>query len=163
MKPPIASHFPEKLTTSAPSFTHGKTILLVDVNTESREKRASTLRKLGVNVHCATSAASAQARFERGTYNLVLLDFGKDNTRSQALADEIHAQKPRQMVAFLVGSPMFVSHTLNGVPKKSKATADIVSDASGSVDAKEPEPTDFGREVKQAESELNNLEKDLNA
>lgn len=139
------------LKTSAPNyaqlpFTHGKTILLVDVNSTSRDTRAKTFRSLGVNVQTVSTASAALARCDATRYSLVLVDLGADHVHAQALVDEIRARNSHQLVAFLVGSPGYVAQSLHADSKATvRGSAQI-----GTVAAKE---FDFAARIKQAESE----------
>ncbi len=91
-----------------------KTVLLVDVHSRTRESRSKIMRTLGVTVHCASSAGSARSRLEAGTYNLVLIDLGTDRAGAESLVQEIKLKNPRQLIAFLVGSPLFVATSRAG-------------------------------------------------
>jgi hypothetical protein len=89
-----------------------KSVLLVDANAQSREARAKVMRTLGVRVETAGRAQTARARLATETYNLVLVDAGRDIAAAKSLGDEIKARNPRQLVGFLVGSPRFIATSL---------------------------------------------------
>ncbi len=133
------------------NFRHGKTILLVDVNADTREIRAKTLRSLGVTVHCATSADGAWSRYETGSYNLVLVDFGRDASRAQGLADQIRTRNPRQLIAFFVGGPKYLSLSLKS--NEDKAVQARYRKQERTVATPKAESLDFGERVKLAEAE----------
>ena len=103
-----------------------KTVLLLDSESHSRDERAKMLRALSATVHCVATTAAARLRFESGTYNLVLIDLGIEIDEAENFAAEIRARKPRQLVAFLVGSPMFLAKSLkkkNRLPEVVGGTA----------------------------------------
>lgn len=128
-----------------------KQVLLVDASAESRDSRAKVMRTLGVTVHCASSARAARSKLESGSYNLVLVDLGADTTAAEALVREIKANAPRQLVRFLVGSPMFVSTSLRdksmNAPSMSQTGRPIRKTSATSVKFY------FGQKVKDAEIE----------
>lgn len=127
-----------------------KQVLLVDANAESRNSRAKVMRTLGVTVHCASSARAARSKLESGSYNLVLVDLGADTTAAEALVREIKANAPRQLVRFLVGSPMFVSTSL-----RDKSTNASMSQTGRPIRKTSATGVkfDFGQKVKDAEIE----------
>jgi DNA-binding NtrC family response regulator len=130
-----------------------KTVLLVDVNSHTRESRSRIMRTLGVTVHCAASLRGARSKLESGVYNLVLVDLGADTAGAEALVQEIRLKKPRQLVAFLVGSPLFVATSLNG---KRGRLSRVLQPLSPSPVPKPKSPAkrfDFGQKIKDAEAE----------
>lgn len=124
-----------------------KTVLLVDVNPRRRESRARVMRELGATVHCASTRLAARSQLELGSYSLVLLDFGGDVDGAEQLARDIRTRNPRQLVAFLVGSPRFVATTLAGKPA-SRPTPSVVPVRK----AKTPTASDFGQQIRDAEA-----------
>jgi CheY-like chemotaxis protein len=132
-----------------------KLVLLVDADTHSRESRAKVMRTLGVTVHCASGARGARSRLESGSYDLVLVDLGDDVDAAEQLVQEIRSRKPRQLVAFLVGSPLFVATSL----KDNRKRPPQVSPRSPTVVPAQKAITpaarvlDFGRKVRDAEAE----------
>ncbi len=130
-----------------------KVVLLVDVNPETRESRAKVMRTLGVTVHCASSARGARSKLDSGAYNLILVDLGADSDGAEALVQEIRLKHPRQLVAFLVGSPLFVAKSLRhkGVPRSRVAHSIVPSPVSTVM--KNVKPFDFGQKIKDAEAE----------
>lgn len=93
-----------------------KSVLLVDSNRHSRESRAKVMRTMGVRVVCADNACSARVRLVKEKYNLILVDLGPDVTAAESLVSEIRTKNSRQLVGFLVGSPLFVAQSLEGRP-----------------------------------------------
>jgi CheY-like chemotaxis protein len=130
-----------------------KTVLLVDSNSQTRESRAKVLRTLGATVHCASSPGVARMRFDSGSYNLVLVDLGVDVGGAERLAEELRSKKPRQLLAFLVGRPLFVATSLkhNNIPSRR-----LPRSSAGAALVQAPKPgagVDFGQRVRDAEAE----------
>lgn len=130
-----------------------KVVLLVDVNPERRESRAKVMRTLGVTVHCASSARGARSRMDSGAYNLILVDLGADSDAAEALVQEIRLKHPGQLVAFLVGSPLFVAKSLRnkGVSRPRVAQPTVASQVSAAIT--NDKAFDFGQKIKEAEAE----------
>jgi len=136
-----------------------KTVLLIDVNSHSRAARARILREMGMMVDCAATTGAGLSRLKAGHYNLVLVDVSKDRGAAESLVAEIKAGNPRQLVAFLVGSPLFVVKSLKvagltprateseAVPREAKPAAARTSARN------QPLRMDFGRRVRQAQAE----------
>lgn len=129
-----------------------KTVLLVDVNPQSRESRAKVMRTLGVMVDCASSVRSARSKMDAGAYNLILVDLGSDSTGAEALVGEIRLRHPRQPVAFLVGSPLFVAKSLRKEAGRARAAQTIVPPPIAPVETT-GKPFDFSQKIKDAEAE----------
>ncbi len=103
-----------------------KSVLLVDSNLRSRESRAKMMRSMGVRVECAPNADAARTRLASEKYNLILVDLGRDTDAAESLVSGIRNRSPRQLVGFLVGSPLFVAASLGGgrfLPKRTPAPA----------------------------------------
>lgn len=129
-----------------------KNVLLVDSNSQNRDSRAKVMRSLGATVHCVSSAAAARTQFDSGNYNLVLVDLGRDIDGAERLAREIRGKNPQQLVAFLVGSPRFVSTSLSGKSRPPRVSPTPTSVAVLKADT--PALTvDFGQKIKDAEAE----------
>lgn len=128
-----------------------KTVLLVDVNSRTRESRSKIMRTLGVTVHCAASAGVARVRLESGVYNLILVDLGADSEGAELLVREIKRKNPRQLVAFLVGRPLFVATSLN---HKREQRPRVLAPVRPIAVANPPaNKFDFGQKIKDAEAE----------
>ncbi len=100
-----------------------KTVLLVDSNLRSRESRAKVMRNKGVHVDCVGTADAARVRLAADKYNLILVDLGRDTALAEALVQDIRSKDSRQLVGFLVGSPLFVAKSLNDCNAKAQAPA----------------------------------------
>lgn len=130
-----------------------KLVLLVDVNSQTRDSRAKVMRTLGVTVHCASSPRGARSKLEAGAYDLILVDLGADTEGAEALVQEIRLKNSRQLVAFLVGSPLFVATSLN---RKGARPSRVLRPLRPSPVPKANTPAktfDFGQKVKDAEAE----------
>ncbi|MGA2992833.1 MAG: response regulator [Candidatus Korobacteraceae bacterium] len=131
-----------------------KTILLVDSNLPSRESRAKVMRARGVHVDCVSNAEAARARLAAETYNLILVDLGRNVAAAETLVQEIRAMNSRQLVRFLVGSPLFVATSLNGNKSKPHpAPAPASSAVPRAPKAPGASGIDFGQKVREAEAE----------
>jgi hypothetical protein len=126
-----------------------KLVLLVDVNAHTRESRAKAMRTLGMEVQCTSSAHDARAKLESGAYNLILVDLGADTDGAEALVQEIRVKDPRQLVAFLVGSPLFVATSLRGKAVRPSRLLRPAAPSRASVTP--PKSFDFGGKIKEAE------------
>jgi CheY-like chemotaxis protein len=133
-----------------------KVVLLVDVHADTRDSRAKVMGNMGVSVHCASSAVGARAKLQTGVYNLVLVDLGRDLDGAESLVHEIRLKYPGQLVAFLVGSPLFVATSLNGHrPRAARVLPAQGAQPVPVVRAANPPPRefDFGQKIKEAEAE----------
>jgi len=135
------------------SFEWGKkTVLLVDSSLPSRESRAKVMRARGVRVDCVANAAAARVRLAAETYNLILVDPGRNVGAAESLVQEIRVKNSRQLVRFLVGSPLFIAKSLGGhkhepLPVASPAAIPEAPSAPVSTGF------DFGQKIKDAEAE----------
>lgn len=125
----------------------GKLVLLVDCDPHRRESRAKVLRSFGVEVHCAASASAARMLLQGAAYNLVLLDPERDHAGAEYLAREIRSVNPRQVIGFLVGSPLFVTKSLGGKSFSLPRPAPTAAVPSGR------KQMDFGQKIRDAEAE----------
>ncbi len=129
-----------------------KTVLLVDSNRHSRESRAKIMRGMGVRVECAPTADAARALLDAGTYNLVLVDLGTDIAGAESLARGIRSANTRQLVGFLVGSPLFVATSLTGKRRPHRAPS-LATIAPAPVPPQTSASDDFGQRIRDAEAE----------
>jgi CheY-like chemotaxis protein len=153
-EPERAKRVPSGLKFRAPNWGQ-KAVLLVDANARTRDSRAKILRKLGAVVDCVSGPETAMSRFGSSFYNLVLIDLKRDVDSAEQLANAIRANNPRQLVAFLVGSPLFVAKSL----KRDGAELKRVSaPPSTRPDEKTHTPVadvfDFGQKIRDAEAKV---------
>jgi CheY-like chemotaxis protein len=83
-------------------------ILLMDSNTDRRALRKKILKLHGIEVVGASDLVEATSIWHRDRYDAVLIDIRMDHRGCIAWRDEIKKEKPRQIVAFLVGKPNYV-------------------------------------------------------
>jgi hypothetical protein len=129
-----------------------KSVLLVDSNKRTRESRAKIMRTLGVRVDCAANATTARVRLASETYNLVLVDPGSDAEAAETFVKGVKTNNARQLVGFLVGSPLFVAQSLRGGDSRPRRAAELAPAPSPAS----PNPPaaggfDFGQRIRDAE------------
>jgi ActR/RegA family two-component response regulator len=93
----------------------GKKVLLIDRLQATREARAAVLRSRGVEVHEAEEISAARFLWQPHVYDLVMLDVRRYSP-GEALEfyEQIRGADPRQRIVFLVGPPVYLSHTWPG-------------------------------------------------
>jgi len=87
-----------------------KRVLLVDRSTASRDLRADTMRKLGMEVDCAIDVSEARLWWKADLYHLVLLNVENDMGTRDKFCDDIRSATPAQQFAFLVGKPEYLAN-----------------------------------------------------
>ncbi len=85
-----------------------KRILLIDSYATKRDLRAKILRKLGVEVDCASDISEARSLWQADAYNLVLMDVKREPRNVEDFCSEMASAKPPQRMAFLVGKPEYL-------------------------------------------------------
>lgn len=128
-----------------------KSILLVDSNRQSCETRAKIMRKQGVQVDCVVDAGAARVRLAAEKYDLILVDPGRERESAESLVQEIRANNSRQLVRFLVGSPLFVAKSLAGGSNPRPPATPRVS-AAETPNAVATGDIDFGQRIRNAEA-----------
>jgi CheY-like chemotaxis protein len=128
-----------------------KSVLLLDSNLRSRESRAKIMRHKGVRVDTVATPAAARVRLAAEKYNLILVDCGRDPGTTESLVQEIKAKNSRQLVGFLVGSPLFISKTSSGDTSHRQPGPAIVTRPQKLAPA--PEARSFGQRIRDAEAE----------
>jgi hypothetical protein len=88
-----------------------KRILLIDSYATKRDLRAKILRKLGVEVDCASDISEARSLWQADSYNLVLMDVKREPRNVEDFCSEMAGAKPPQRMAFLVGKPEYLGST----------------------------------------------------
>jgi CheY-like chemotaxis protein len=86
-----------------------KRVLLVDTSHAKRELRAEVMRKLGMDVDCAADIAEARSWWKAALYDLVLINMEKGLGYRDKFCDDIRGATPPQRLAFLVGTPAYLS------------------------------------------------------
>ena len=134
-----------------------KSVLLVDANRQSRESRAKIMRTRGVRVDCVVDAAAAREHLAAEKYNLILVDPGRERESAESLVQEIRTNNARQMVGFLVGSPLFVAKSLTGgskptPPARPRPPAAPPAAAVETANVPATAGSDFGQRIRDAEA-----------
>jgi CheY-like chemotaxis protein len=96
-------------TVRANGLSHKISVLLIDRNSERRALRTKVLALRGIDVVGATDVIEATAIWQPDRYDLILVDIRLDHRSCIAWRDEIKKQKPKQIVAFLVGKPNYLA------------------------------------------------------
>ncbi len=86
-----------------------KHILMVVTRSPKNNLRANVLRKHGLEVVCANHIGDARLLWHPDTYDLVLFDLHRENGAAAELCRDIKAERPGQLVAFLVGKPEYLA------------------------------------------------------
>jgi hypothetical protein len=95
---------------------------------------------------------------DAGAYSLVLIDVTRDRGAAERLVTQIKMMNPRQLVAFLVGSPPYVVKSLDGVVSATVVapqfkTTRVVSSGREHRPAATPVSINFGRRVREIQRE----------
>ncbi len=90
-----------------------KRVLLVDASSASRDLRAETMRKLGMDVDCAADIGEARSWWRADLYNLVLMNTECESGRRDRFCEEVRGATPPQQLAFLVGKPAYLADSPN--------------------------------------------------
>src|SRR5437660_11637474 len=102
-------------TAGPPAVRGKKRILLIDSYPTKRDLRAKILRKLGVEVDCASDISEARSLWQADSYNLVLMDVKREPRNVEEFCAEMAEAKPPQRMAFLVGKPEYLGNTPGAV------------------------------------------------
>jgi CheY-like chemotaxis protein len=94
-----------------PSVDKKRRVLLIDRSSHSRELRAETMRRLGIEVDSAADIVEARCWWKADLYDLVLINVENNLGSRDKFCDDIRATAPRQRFAFLVGKPEYLSHS----------------------------------------------------
>lgn len=95
-----------------------KRVLLADSFERARNVRSTLLRSRLVDVDVACNIPQALALWKTGVYHLVLVALRESTGEAFEFWQEIKRDKPLQRVAFLIGSPAYVSLTWPGTPSQ---------------------------------------------
>ncbi len=90
-----------------------KRVLLIDTSHATRDVRAEVLRKLGIDVDSATDIVEARVWWKPALYDLVLINMEKGRGQRDKFCDDVRNANPPQKLAFLVGGPEYLTHSLN--------------------------------------------------
>jgi len=109
-------NLPRNITVNQPSLNldsrqslKKKRLLLVDANPGKCALRVEIMEKAGLDVDCASDIIAARVHWRAHSYNLVLIDLRHDAKSAAEFCAEIKTDSPRQVIAFLVGKPAYLS------------------------------------------------------
>lgn len=97
------------LSLSIPGADKKKRVLLLDSSVHKRDLRAEVMRKLGMEVDCASDIAEARSWWRADLYDLVLINLEKGKGHRDRFCDDIRGATPPQRMAFLVGEPTYLA------------------------------------------------------
>jgi hypothetical protein len=104
---------PTSLTEAIPGAAKKKRVLLVDASPAKRDLRAEIMRKLGMEVDCASDIPEARCWWRADLYDLVLINLGNGAGHRDRFCDDLRRATPRQQIAFLVGKPEYLADSPN--------------------------------------------------
>ena len=96
-----------------PSPLKKKKVLLVDASPKTRDLRAETMRKLGMDVDIAVDIGEARSWWRADLYNLVLINVENELGHRDKFCEDIRSATPPQQLAFLVGKPGYLADAPN--------------------------------------------------
>ena len=86
-----------------------KRVLLVDISGAKRELRADAMRKLGMDVDCASDIDEARSWWRPDLYDLVLININNEFGHRDKFCEDVRGAVPPQQLAFLVGKPEYLA------------------------------------------------------
>ena len=96
-----------------PSKLKNKRVLLVDTSATMRDRRAESMRKLGMEVDCAADIGEARSWWRADLYSLVLIDMESGLGHRDKFCDDMRNATPPQQISFLVGKPGYLADAPN--------------------------------------------------
>ncbi len=96
-----------------PSKLKNKRVLLLDASATMRDRRAESMRKLGMEVDCAADVSEARSWWRADLYSLVLIDMESGLGHRDKFCDDMRRAKPPQQISFLVGKPGYLADVPN--------------------------------------------------
>ncbi|MBA3912622.1 MAG: hypothetical protein H0X25_01895 [Acidobacteriales bacterium] len=131
-----APAFAWTIPSSPHSIVKTRRVLLVDESGTRRELRAEIMRKLGLEVDCASDISEARSLWRPDLYTLVLMNIDDKLGQRDRFCEQVRAAKPPQQIAFLVGKPDYLSMVpgltdLTPVGDSAAKLADLVAVATG--------------------------------
>jgi len=94
---------------TASTIAKKKRVLLVDTSRTKRDLRSETMRKLGMDVDCASDVAEARCWWRVDLYDLVLFSGGEGIGHRDKFCEDIRNAAPLQQILFLVGKPEYLA------------------------------------------------------
>jgi CheY-like chemotaxis protein len=106
-------------------------VLLVDTSRAKRDLRSETMRKLGVEVDCATDISEARSWWRPNLYDLVLIHVEDSPGALERFCNDLRAATPPQKVMFLAGEqPEPASQEKSNTPAREKENPVKASNAT---------------------------------
>jgi len=96
-----------------PSKLKNRRVLLVDTSATMRDRRAESMRKLGMEVDCAADIGEARSWWRADLYSLVLIDMESGLGHRDKFCDDMRRAIPPQQISFLVGKPGYLAAAPN--------------------------------------------------
>ena len=90
-----------------------KRVLLVDTSRSKRDIRAEVMRRLGMEVDCASDIPEARSWWRANLYDLVLINMEKRGGHRDRFCEDVRSATPPQQLAFLVGKPDYLANSPN--------------------------------------------------
>src|SRR6202142_575505 len=133
---------PSKFAAPIPTADRDKKrrVLLIDNSSSKRELRAEIMRKLGIEVDSAADIGEAGCWWKAALYDLVLINAENKRLPRDKFCDDIRAATPSQRVAFLVGSPEYLSNS----PSPDSSLRQVDGDDDVQVDVRAALSVDMG-------------------
>ncbi len=122
--------FPPATVATVPGGLKKKRVLLVDTSNSKRDLRAEIMRRLGIEVDCASDIPEARYWWRADLYDLVLINMEKGDGHRDRFCDDIRSATPPQQLAFLVGKPEYLVHA----PSADQETSFLASSEPGRGD-----------------------------
>jgi ActR/RegA family two-component response regulator len=97
------------LSEPLPSKLKNKRVLLVDTSATLRDRRAESMRKLGMEVDCAADISEARSWWRADLYGLVLIDMESGLGHRDKFCGDMRRATPPQQISFLVGKPGYLA------------------------------------------------------
>jgi CheY-like chemotaxis protein len=97
------------LSEPLPSKLKNKRVLLVNTSATLRDRRAESMRKLGMEVDCAADISEARSWWRADLYGLVLIDMESGLGHRDKFCDDMRRATPPQQISFLVGKPGYLA------------------------------------------------------
>jgi CheY-like chemotaxis protein len=108
-----------------PGKPKNKRVLLLDTSATMRDRRAESMRKLGMEVDCAADISEARSWWRADLYSLVLIDMESGLGHRDKFCDDMRRATPPQQISFLVGKPGYLADApkTDGVPLAQKQSS----------------------------------------
>jgi len=81
----------------------------VDASSAKRDRRAESMRKLGMEVDCAADISEARSWWRADLYSLVLIDMESGMGHRDRFCDDMRRATPPQQISFFVGKPGYLA------------------------------------------------------